>query len=67
MLINFALSFGGIFGIFLIIKWVFNNSNLKGNQHLVTNNSAEELLKLRYVKGEISHQEYQTILTTIKE
>jgi len=54
--------------VYMLIKRNQRPGTSTGNVNVTaeTNNEALEIAKLRYVKGEITFDEYQKIITTIK-
>ena len=61
------LVFGLIaFTLYLIFKNKKQQNSVSSNMGNSTVIEAEEVAKLRYARGEITHEEFQTILKTIK-
>lgn len=59
----------GAIVLFLLLIFKNKKQQTKGsllNNATETNMEAEEVVKLRYARGEISHDEFQSILKTIK-
>ena len=68
LILNFVITIGIIVGIILLVVWVARQISplaKKQASGIDTTPSAVETLKVRYVKGEITREEYQQILRDI--
>lgn len=67
LIINFVLTIGLIIGIVFLVIWIvkeFNKNN--GGKQKNQASPAIEIAKIRYAKGEITHDEFQNLLTDLE-
>lgn len=65
LIINLVLTIGLIIGIVFFIIWIIKEIN-KNNISQKRNSSAQEIVKERYAKGEITREEFQEILSNLE-
>ena len=68
MIIGLFITIGLIIGFVLLVVWAVRR--MSGNSshaahHVGSSQSARDIAQIRYAKGEISREEYQTILTDL--
>lgn len=59
----FMLLFWGVIiaGIVFLIRWIAQNKNSKGDSSASTGSRAMDILKERYARGEITHDEFESM------
>lgn len=68
MIIGLIITIAVIVGIILFIVWAIrrmNDNPSQSNPQATLSQSARDIAQTRYVKGEISREEYQQILSDI--
>ena len=59
----FMIIFWGliIVGLVLLIRWLIQNTNSKGQTGVRTGSNAMDILKERYARGEINRDEFESM------
>lgn len=67
MIINLVITIGVIVGLVILVVWAVRrmSANSVNQSPNLTDQSAKDIAKARYAKGEISREEYQQILSDL--
>ena len=65
MILGLVIFVAVVVGIVLLVAWAVRKGNGGGRQ-LPVGDSAQEIAKMRYAKGEITREDYQQLLSDLK-